>query len=81
MGSWAGELLYSRVRFGTFHTSRPLEICSVLAQQMPHRIVRQGPSGHRMVHLHSLSTLIPPALKLMHYTDPLFYVHHGVSDI
>ena len=80
MGSWAGELLNSRVRFGTLHVSRPLEICSVLARQMPHQVARQGPSGHRMVRLHSLSTLIPPALKLMYYTDPLFYMHHGVSD-
>jgi hypothetical protein len=78
-GSWAGELLHSRVRFGTFHTSRPLEICLVLARQMPHQIARQGPSGHQMVRLHSLSILIPP-VKLMHYTDPLFYMHHAVSN-
>jgi hypothetical protein len=57
-----------------------LEICLVLARQMPRQIARQGPRGHRMVRLHSLSTLIPPALKLMDYTDPLFYMHHGVSD-
>jgi len=80
MGSWAGELLHSRVRFGTFHTSRPLEICSVLARQMPHQIARQGPSGHRMVRLHLLSGLIPSTSKLMYYTDPLFYMHHAVSD-
>ena len=50
-GSWGGESFHGCVRFGTFHTSRPLEICSVLVRQTPHRIAREDPSGHRMVRL------------------------------
>ena len=78
-GSWAGELLHGRVCFGTLHTLRPLEICSVLVRQMPHQIAREGPSGHRMVRLQFTNNIRRPALKLKYYTDPLFYMHHAVS--
>ena len=40
-------------------------------------IAYQGSRGHRMVRLHTLKGL-SPALTLIHYTDPLFYLHHAV---
>jgi hypothetical protein len=46
---------------------------------MLRQIAREVPRGHRTVRLHKLSTF-SHALTLVHPTEPLFWMHHGVSD-
>jgi hypothetical protein len=52
-----------------------MERAQVLLQQ----IVHQGPHGRQMVRLLTLRTF-PPALTLTHYSDPIFFLHHAVSN-
>ncbi len=78
MRPWQREPLH-HIRFGTSYILRFLAILSERAQVVPQQIVSQGPHGHRTVRLHKHKTL-SLALTLMHYTDPIFFLHHAVSN-
>ena len=75
---WAGELPYRGIRFCISHLSRYAAILSGRAQKMHHQIARQVSRGHRMVRRHTHRSLYP---TLMRCTDPLFFMHHAVSDL
>jgi hypothetical protein len=47
---------------------------------MLHQVAREVPRGHRTVRLHKLTYFFRHALTLARLTEPLFWMHHGVSD-